>query len=222
MTNISERLIDISKHINKTNIIIDVGCDHALLSIYLVKKLGINKIYVSDNKELALKQGINNIKKNKLNKQIIPLLGNGLEVINDPEINTLIISGLGTKTILNIINHPKIKQISKIIIQSNTELPFLRENITKIGYKIIKETISYDNKKYYSTISFIPGDEKYAKRLLDFGFHHNLNYYNYLMYNLIKINQKIPNKHLTKKIINIITQKRLKYHIHKIKSSSSK
>lgn len=193
MIKISARLLDIVSHVSKEDIIIDVGCDHALLAVYLVQKFNFKIIYVSDNKKEALKGGIENIEKNNLSKIIIPLLGNGLEVIKDENINTLIISGLGSRTILDIFDNNKMSKINKIIIQSNTELYSLRKEVVKAGYKIIKETIIYDNKKYYSTMSFIRGSIKYQERYLKFGFHQNIEYYNYL----IEKKKKLMNQHLT-------------------------
>ena len=36
MNNLSDRLKSLTKYINKTDKVIDIGCDHALLDIYLV------------------------------------------------------------------------------------------------------------------------------------------------------------------------------------------
>ena len=43
--------------------VIDVGCDHALLDVYLVKNNIVKNIIVSDVSKNALDSGISNIKK---------------------------------------------------------------------------------------------------------------------------------------------------------------
>ena len=60
---IDERLKSLVKYVDKKDNIIDVGCDHALLDIYLVQNNIIDSVIVSDISNNALQQGINNIKK---------------------------------------------------------------------------------------------------------------------------------------------------------------
>ena len=132
---ISIRLESLVKHLNYNDKIIDVGCDHALLDIYLVKNNIVKKMIVSDIHEKALQYGVNNIKKNNLDSKIDTRLGDGLDVVNDKDkINTVLISGMGTSTILHILNHERIKDIEKLVIQSNNDHYELRQAIVKMGY----------------------------------------------------------------------------------------
>jgi len=62
---ISNRLKSLAKYVNINDKAIDVGCDHALLDIYLVKNNIVNNIIVSDVSKSAIDAGINNIKKYK-------------------------------------------------------------------------------------------------------------------------------------------------------------
>ena len=62
---ISKRLIEISNLIEDNSNIIDVGCDHALLDIYLFKNKKNVKIIASDIKEGPLEQAKRNISKFK-------------------------------------------------------------------------------------------------------------------------------------------------------------
>ena len=119
---IDERLKSLVKYISKNDSVIDIGCDHALLDIYLIQNNIIDSVIVSDISSNALKQGINNIKKYNLDSRIDARCGNGLEVLNDKDnINTVIISGMGTNTILNILNNQYLNKINKLIIQSNKD-----------------------------------------------------------------------------------------------------
>jgi tRNA (adenine22-N1)-methyltransferase len=167
---LSKRLDSLVKYVDKKDIVIDVGCDHALLDVYLVKEGILDSIIVSDIHEGALKQGIDNIKKNKLSKQIDARLGNGLEVIRiTDKVNTLLISGMGTTTILDILNNEYIKHLDKLIIQSNNDHDELRKEVVKLGYKIVAEEYLQDNFKNYINIIFEKGEAKYTKDELRFG-----------------------------------------------------
>ena len=95
MVNISLRLKEIVKYINSTDNLIDIGCDHALLDVYLIQNNIIDKCYVSDSNQKALDNAIFNINTNNLTKEITPVLADGLNAIKDEEIDTIVISGLG-------------------------------------------------------------------------------------------------------------------------------
>lgn len=191
---ISKRLKSLVKYIDKDDNVIDVGCDHALLDIYLVQNNIVDKIVVSDVNKNALLSGINNIKKYNLSDKIDAKLANGLDGIND-RINTVIISGMGTSTILKILNSNKLKQINKLIIQSNNDYYELRKNVCILGYKITEESVVYDNKKYYINIVFQKGESNYTE--IDYKYgpilrFNEIEYYNNMKEKLLSILESIP------------------------------
>ena len=172
MIKLSKRLEAISSLIPINSNIIDIGCDHALLDIYLYQKKISNKIIASDINKNALNNAKENIKKYKLNNYIETRLGNGLDTLHQEDnIDTIIISGMGVHTITGILkNSPKkLTKINTIIIQSNTKLPLLRKEITKLNYLIEDEIMVEDNKKIYTIIKFIKGKKKYTKKEIYFG-----------------------------------------------------
>lgn len=162
---LSKRLQSLTKYVNKEDKIIDIGCDHALLDIYLIKNNYINNIIVSDIHEGALKQGIKNISLNHLNDYIDARLGNGLEVLTDKDdIDTILISGMGTSTIIDILNNQytnNTNNINKLIVQSNNDYEELRRHIVSLGYVISDEEFLCDKDKYYINIVFIKGSKEY-------------------------------------------------------------
>jgi len=204
---ISNRLMRIASYVDKKDKLIDIGCDHALLDIYLIKNKVLNKVLVSDVHEGALNAGISNIKKEKLEKKIETRLGNGLEVLTDKDdINTVLISGMGTTTILDILHNDYLKNINKLIIQSNNDHTELRTEVVKLGYKIINEEYLVDMGKNYIIIVFEKGSAKYSKKELRYGpiLINDKKYLNFELNNCIKIKNFIP----TNKLI-------LKYRLNK-------
>ncbi len=172
MIKISKRLEIISSLIPMDSNVLDVGCDHGLLDIYICQKGIAKKIIASDINDNALSNAKKNIGNNNLTSHIETRLGNGLDVLNDNDnINTIIISGMGAHTIIGILknNLEKLKDIETIIIQSNTKLFFLRKEITKLNYLIDNEIMIEDNKKVYTIIKLIKGKKKYTKKELYFG-----------------------------------------------------
>ena len=182
---IDDRLKSLIKYINSEDLVIDIGCDHALIDIYLIKNNILNNIIISDISINALNQGILNIKKNKLDNKIDARCGNGLEVLNEfDNINTILISGMGTNTILKILDNKYLNKINKLIIQSNKDYYLLRKEITKLGFMISDEEVIVSNNKMYINIVFIRGNKKYTDIELKYGISNMKNkkiYYEYLI-----------------------------------------
>ena len=127
---ISNRLKSLVKYVDKNDKIIDIGCDHALLDIYLIKNKIIDNIIVSDVHPSALNAGIENIKRYKLENKIDTRLGDGLKVLKEKDVvDTILISGMGTNTIKTILDKDKLGSINKLIIQSNNDHELLRKYI---------------------------------------------------------------------------------------------
>ncbi len=191
---ISKRLQSLAGLITSEDIVADIGCDHALLDIYLVLNNIVSKVLVSDVNENALANGINNIKKYHLEDKIIPKLGNGIETITD-DINTLIISGMGTSTIKKILSNNKLNQIKKLIIESNNDYYLLRSFICSKGFYISHENVIYDNGKYYINIVFLRGHQNYSVKELTYGpilINGNKDYFEYLYNKNMNILDNIP------------------------------
>ena len=172
MIKLSNRLEAVSSLIPIKSSIIDIGCDHALLDIYLYQNKKVNKIIASDINQNALSIAKENIKKESLSEVIETRLGNGLDVLKEEDkIDTIIISGMGAHTIIGILknNRIKLKNINTIIIQSNTKLELLRKEITKLNYIISDELLIEDNKKIYTIIKYTKGKKRYTKKELYFG-----------------------------------------------------
>ena len=196
---ISIRLVSLSKYFEYRDHVIDIGCDHALLDIYLIEHKVLKNMIVSDVHEGALNQGIENIKKSNLEDKIETRLGNGLEVLNKKDnVDTILISGMGASTITTILENEYVENIKKLVIQSNNDHELLRTEVCKLGFKITHEEFLIDNNKSYINIVFERGNEAYNKNQLKYGpiLMHNRNYLRYQMEYLNNILNKIPNNKL--------------------------
>jgi tRNA (adenine22-N1)-methyltransferase len=171
MINISKRLKAIASYVGDNAKIIDIGCDHALLGIYLYKTKKSISVILTDIKEGAVNQAKSNIKKYNLEEKIDLRHGDGLDVLNKGEADTVIISGLGGSKIIDILSKDKAKliDIENIIIQSNTIIFKVRDKICKLGYYIKDEQLIDENNIIYNIILFAKGKKKYSKKELYFG-----------------------------------------------------
>lgn len=199
---LSRRLLSLAGLVIDSDNVADIGCDHALLDIYLVKNKIVNHVLVSDKNKDALDSGIRNIKKHHLEEHIEAKLGDGLSVIDD-NIDTLIISGMGSNTIIKILSSKKLKQINKLIIQSNNDHALLRRFLCMKGYYISHEAVIYDHGKYYINIVFLKGNKNYTAKEFKYGpilMYGNKDYFDFLYKKQESILENIPRYKLIKRI----------------------
>ncbi len=199
MIKLNKRLTTISAFILKNDKVIDIGCDHNLLAIYMYQKDKI-KIVGSDINNEPLNIARNNLSKYDLSNTLELRLGDGLTTIKDED--TIIISGMGGITINKILDNINNYNIKKLIISPNDNFPLTRKFITSKGYKLENEIIVNDNNKYYLVSVYIEGNEKtnYFFGKLDNKNKDNIDYFNYLINTNNKIISKLNNKYLIKKI----------------------
>lgn len=152
----SKRLIEIASLVPLKSRVIDVGCDHGLLDIYLTLNRKC-KCVASDINENCLKQAKTNIKKFGLTNEIDVILSDGLKNVNYTEDDIVVIAGMGTSTILEILDDTI---ANNIIIQSNTDLTELREELSDNFY-IENEKIVKERGIYYIIMSLKRGIKRY-------------------------------------------------------------
>lgn len=191
---ISKRLMSLAELVDFNDVIADIGCDHALLDIYLVLNNIVDRSYASDVNVNALNCGISNINRYNLNDKIVIRLDDGINSIPE-DINTLIISGMGSSTIVKILSSSRLNQIDKLIIQSNNDYYMLRRYLVGCGYYIYDENSVYDKGKYYVNIVFKKGYKKYSNNELKYGpilCKKDSNYYSYMLNKIKDIYKKVP------------------------------
>ena len=171
----SKRLKAIADFISKDDIVLDVGCDHGYLDIYLKENSLCKNVYASDISLNALNVAISNFKKRNL--EIKTFLSDGFKDI-PVFFNTAIIAGVGTNTIINILDYHK---PDKLVLVSNKELYRLRKYLNEVGYKIIKENIVFEKKHYYVIIMCTKGLQKLNEYELKFGISNDYEYLKYLL-----------------------------------------
>ena len=99
---LSKRLQTVASFVPDNSKIIDVGCDHALLDIYLMENLKNIQILATDINENPLQIAKNNLEKYNFQDKITLKQMNGIE--NIPKtIDTIIIAGMGGILITDIV-----------------------------------------------------------------------------------------------------------------------
>lgn len=171
----SKRLLAIASFIEKNDSVLDLGCDHGYLAIYLKKNNLCKNVIASDISSNALDIAKNNIKKYQVD--IKTYLSDGLNNIKD-FYDTIVIAGMGTHSIIKILNDKELPP--KIILASNNDYPLLRKFMNSIGYYLEKELVVLEKDKYYIVMLYIIKEKKLKKTEILFGKNNNIEYYQYL------------------------------------------
>lgn len=161
---LNHRLLTVANLVEEEKSIIDVGCDHALLSIYLVQNKHPKKVIASDIKEGPLSHAKENIRKYQVQDQIIVKLGPGIEPI-EKDIDTIIISGMGGLNMIGILKYKKdtYQNVDTMILSPNSDVYQVRKEICKFGFYIENEMLVKENHIIYPVIRFQRGKRKYRE-----------------------------------------------------------
>lgn len=168
--NISKRLVAVADYVEDHSYIIDIGCDHALLDIYLVNQHRNIKAIASDNKEGPWKRARQNVENYRLETEIQVKLGDGLETI-ESQVDTIVISGMGGQNMIGIFkrNLEKLKQIETVILSPNNDVMWIRKFMINQGYFIADEKMVEDKNIIYTILKFKKGKRSYRKKEMYFG-----------------------------------------------------
>lgn len=201
------RIEAICSFIDDNDLVVDVGCDQVEVGILLSKR-NIKSI-ASDISEKVVASAKKKISKLNLNDYIDLRVSDGLDNIKDEEVNTLVLAGMGTHTIIEILKKTNLR-FNKIITISNNYHDRLRNEMNKLNYIVSDELIVYENNKYYNLIVFKEGKRKYTEKELLLGMNHRDNimydkYLNYLKNKYLEIQKSSNNQNIkANKIIQYI------------------
>ena len=143
MTNLklSLRLLEICNLIDFGSKVIDVGCDHALMDIYLTKYKNCSCLAIDKSLNCTFRAFQNSI---KYNTNLLIKCNDGLDGLNLSD-EVIVISGMGTRNIKKIL----CRNIDNdLIIVTHTDVDELKKFLRESGYKVIFEKKIFDRRNY--------------------------------------------------------------------------
>jgi len=197
------RIKAIASLVDNDALVVDIGTDHAYLPIYLYENDITKNIVASDISSNALLFAKSNLEKHNLRGKIKLVVSDGFKNL-DECFDIAIISGVGTETIKKILDNEVLP--NKLILSSHKNVSDLREYMFKIGYKIEKEIIVYENNIYYNIIKYVKEKDNLSKYDLLVGLSNDINYKKHLLNKYKEIYEKSHDKKYLE-YINIIKRK---------------
>lgn len=140
----------------------DVGCDHGYVSLYLVKHKICPKVIAMDINEGPLAHARGNIEKAGLSSLIECRLSDGLQAVNQGEVDAVLIAGMGGMLICKILHEASevLSQVKTLVIQAQSDFSEVRKTIHELGFKLESEKFCMDAGKPYLSMRAFRGTEK--------------------------------------------------------------
>ncbi len=119
----------------------DIAADHCYISLLALINNKVDFVIASDLNKAPLEIGKANIKEFGYEGKIETRLGSGVSTINDGEVESVIIAGIGGNLMLNLLKQEenKLKTFKQLILQPQNEEIEMKRYIHSIGYTIKEE-----------------------------------------------------------------------------------
>ncbi|MFB1050792.1 tRNA (adenine(22)-N(1))-methyltransferase TrmK [Paraliobacillus sp. JSM ZJ581] len=157
---LSKRLKTIAGFLPNQANFVDIGSDHAYLPCFVcTKDKGATAIAgeINEGPYLSAKKNVADF---HLTDQIQVIKGDGLEVINDQDIDQVVIAGMGGTLIRSILmrGQERIRNVKRIIAQPNVDAHAVREWFYENGYCLVAEEIIKEDGHIYEILVADKGD----------------------------------------------------------------
>lgn len=152
--NLSLRLKAIADLVPAKSTVADIGTDHGYLGYALYHQYGIQKLVLSDINKGPLENAKQTFSRVPQKADITFRLGSGLEKLENGEVSTIVIAGMGGALMRQILSKDmeKTKTYDTFILQPQTEQDGFREWLLDTGFHIITERYVYEDHKFYEII----------------------------------------------------------------------
>ncbi|RYL91591.1 SAM-dependent methyltransferase [Sporolactobacillus sp. THM7-4] len=151
---LSKRLRAVASFIPKQARIADIGSDHAHLPCVAIREGIVIRAVAGEVKEGPFRQAVSNVVEQKMTDAVSVRMGDGLDVIERGEVDTIVIAGMGGELITEILERglQKLTDENILILQPNIREPRCRLWLASRGWRITNEAIIEEEGHFYEII----------------------------------------------------------------------
>ncbi|MBR6230938.1 MAG: SAM-dependent methyltransferase [Lachnospiraceae bacterium] len=154
---LSERMSLVAEMVTRGNKCADIGCDHGYVAIWLCKTGRSPHVIAADVRKGPLKSAEENAIAFGCGENVECRLGDGLTVLERNEAESIIIAGMGGRTMISILDgSPGIRDAaSELILEPQSEIKEVRRYLCANGFEITDEALVREENKYYPVIKAV-------------------------------------------------------------------
>ena len=154
----------------QSNVIADIGSDHALLPIALVLNGKVTRAYASEVNEGPYEATVKNIEKHGVSNYVSAVLSDGISELGK-DVNTISICGMGGSLIVDILEKDKEKlaNVDTLVLEPNNNEETVRIWLMNNGFEIAFEKLIEEDSRFYEIIKAVKGNANYTREELFFG-----------------------------------------------------
>lgn len=162
------RLAALAIHVPAGSVLADIGTDHALLPVFLLKNGICPRAIATELNNGPFLAAEEAIGQSGLKELIETRQGDGLQVLRPGEAQVIVIAGMGGNTIRGILAEaPQVlERVERLILQPMADAGDLRLWLCQNGWKIADEELVEENDRVYVVIVAEHGLEATADPLL--------------------------------------------------------
>lgn len=158
---LSNRMMMVADLVTEGKRVADIGCDHALVSIYLVRERRMPHVFAMDVNAGPLEAAEKNIRQYQVEDAVTLRLSDGFHGLKERETDAAVISGIGGALAIKILTEgtPIIHNGYEVVLQPQSELSEVRKYLRKNGWRILQEDMLSEDGKYYTAIKAVKTDD---------------------------------------------------------------
>lgn len=159
---LSDRLEMVAHFIPVGSKLADIGSDHAYLPCHLVKTGVIPFAIAGEVVVGPFQSALRQVESEGLQHAISVRLGDGLEVLQQGEVDTVSIAGMGGPLITAILERGKdrLSTVHRLVLQPNIAAESIRKWLIDEGWQLIDEEMIKEDGKIYEILVAEKGDSR--------------------------------------------------------------
>ena len=150
----SERIMTIFRMVSPGTVAADIGTDHGMVPVLLMKNGVVSRAVASDVRKGPLLRAKKLIEEEGLEDRIDCRLGDGLQTLSEHEADRVIIAGMGGGLIVRILEESEaiVRSTPEFVLSPHSDVPKVREYLFRNGFSVADEEMVLEDGKYYTVI----------------------------------------------------------------------
>lgn len=151
---LSKRMQAVADMVLPGEVVADIGCDHAFVSIYLVENQIADRVIASDVRKGPVEIAKRNVAGRNLQDRIDIRMGDGLSTLFVGEADTIILAGMGGLLMLDILKRQEavVCGCRQMVLQPQSDVEKVRAYVDEKHYYLASEKMLVDAGKYYNIL----------------------------------------------------------------------